>query len=64
MADGPDHGLVLETDRLLLRPWRVHEAAVQREIDSLQEAGAARHESEIAALWERKKTLLKLIADS
>ena len=39
-------------------------AAVQREIDSLQEAGAARHESEIAALWERKKTLLKLIADS
>ncbi len=32
MADGPDHGLVLETDRLLLRPWRVHEAAVQREM--------------------------------
>ena len=39
-------------------------AAVQREIDRLQEAGAARHESEIVALWERKKTLLKWIADS
>src|SRR5450759_4239983 len=33
-------------------------AAVQREIDRLQEAGAARHEDEIVALWERKKDLL------
>jgi hypothetical protein len=39
-------------------------AAVQREIDRLQEAGAARHESEIVALWDRKKTLLQLIAES
>ncbi|MEU8003234.1 GNAT family N-acetyltransferase [Catellatospora sp. NPDC049111] len=28
----PDRELMLETDRLLLRPWRVAEAAVQREL--------------------------------
>ena len=39
-------------------------AAVQREIDRLQEEGAATHESEIVALWDRKKTLLQLIAES
>ena len=39
-------------------------AAVQREIDRLQEAGAATHETEIVALWDRKKTLLQLIAES
>src|SRR5262249_62235175 len=33
-------------------------ADVQREIDRLQELGAARHEQEIVALWERKKDLL------
>jgi DNA primase len=38
-------------------------AAVQREIDRLQEAGAANHETEIVALWDRKKTLLQLIAE-
>lgn len=34
MADGatPDRAVVLETDRLVLRPWRVAEAAVQREL--------------------------------
>jgi DNA primase len=36
-------------------------AHVQREIDRLQEAGAARHETEILALWERKKDLLHRI---
>ena len=39
-------------------------AAVQREIDRLQEEGAATHETEIVALWDRKKTLLQLIAES
>jgi hypothetical protein len=39
-------------------------AAVQREIDRLQEAGAADHETEIVALWDKKKALLQLIADS
>ena len=33
-------------------------AALQREIDRLQEDGAARHDAEIVALWERKKDLL------
>ena len=34
MAGGADRGpeVVLETDRLLLRPWRVGEAAIQREM--------------------------------
>jgi ribosomal-protein-alanine N-acetyltransferase len=34
MADGADRGrdVVLETDRLLLRPWRVAEAVIQREM--------------------------------
>jgi DNA primase len=36
-------------------------AEVQREIDRLQEAGAAHHEHEIIALWERKKDLLHRI---
>ena len=36
-------------------------AAVQREIDRLQEAGAARHDDEITALWDRKKALLQRI---
>lgn len=31
-AGAPDPGVVLETDRLLLRPWRVTEAAIQREM--------------------------------
>ena len=36
-------------------------AEVQREIDRLQEAGAARHEHEIVALWDRKKALVQRI---
>jgi hypothetical protein len=36
-------------------------ADLQREIDRLQEAGAARHDQEIVALWERKKDLLHRI---
>jgi DNA primase len=36
-------------------------ADLQREIDRLQEAGAARNEQEIVALWERKKDLLHRI---
>ncbi|MFG1609789.1 GNAT family N-acetyltransferase [Actinoplanes sp. NPDC049265] len=31
-AANPGHEVVLETDRLLLRPWRVAEAAVEREL--------------------------------
>ena len=34
MADGatPGREVVLETDRLVLRPWRVADAALQREL--------------------------------
>ena len=39
-------------------------AAVQREIDRLQEEGATNHETEIVKLWDRKKALVQLIADS
>lgn len=31
-ATAPGHGQVLETERLLLRPWRVAEASVHREL--------------------------------
>jgi hypothetical protein len=34
-------------------------AELQREIDRLQQAGAAIHDHEIIALWERKKDLLQ-----
>lgn len=37
------------------------QADVQREINRLQEAGAARHEDEIVALWNRKKDLIHRI---
>jgi DNA primase len=36
-------------------------AAVQREIDRLQQEGAARHDEAIVALWDRKKALLQQI---
>jgi DNA primase len=58
---GPPHDCVQAIKRLRYGRER---AAVQREIDRLQEQGAATHENEIVALWDRKKTLLQLIADS
>jgi hypothetical protein len=36
-------------------------AAVQREIDRLQEQRGPRYEQEIVALWDRKKILLQQI---
>ena len=38
------------------------QAALQREIDRLQELGAAEHGAEINALWARKHELLQRIA--
>ena len=38
-------------------------AAVQREIDRLQEQGAVRHEAEIVSLWARKRALLQQIEE-
>lgn len=60
-APGPPHDCVKAIKRMRYTRER---AAVQREIDRLQEDGAATHESEIVALWDRKKTLLQLIAES
>ena len=38
-------------------------AAIQREIDRLQELGAGQHGHEIDALWQRKKNLLHRIEE-
>jgi hypothetical protein len=37
--------------------------AVQREIDRLQQLGAAEHSDEINALWAQKQDLLRRIAE-
>jgi DNA primase len=41
--------------------WERERAAIQREIDRLQEMGAGQHGSEIDALWLKKKDLLHQI---
>jgi DNA primase len=43
--------------------WERERAAIQREIDRLQELGAGQHGGEIDALWQRKKDLLHRIED-
>ena len=43
--------------------WERERAAIQREIDRLQELGAGQHGHEIDALWQKKKDLLHLIED-
>lgn len=43
--------------------WERERAAIQREIDRLQEMGASQHGGEIDALWERKKNLLHRIEE-
>jgi DNA primase len=43
--------------------WERERAALQREIDRLQELGAGQHEREIDALWQRKKDLLHRIEE-
>jgi DNA primase len=55
-------GDALDCVRALKRLRYTRERAdVQREIDRLQEEGAANHETEIVALWDRKKSLLQRI---
>jgi DNA primase len=39
-------------------------AAVQREMARLQDTGAVNQETEIVVLWDKKKTLLQLLAES
>jgi DNA primase len=41
--------------------WERERAAIQREIDRLQEIGAGQHGNEIDALWQKKKDLLHRI---
>jgi len=43
--------------------WERERAAIQREIDRLQELGAGQHGHEIDALWQRKKNLLHRIEE-
>jgi DNA primase len=43
--------------------WERERAAIQREIDRLQELGATRHDREIDALWQKKKDLLLRIEE-
>jgi DNA primase len=43
--------------------WERERAAIQREIDRLQDMGATRHGQEIDALWQKKKDLLHRIED-
>jgi DNA primase len=43
--------------------WQRERAAIQREIDRLQELGAGQHGHEIDALWQKKKDLLHRIED-
>jgi hypothetical protein len=43
--------------------WERERAAIQREIDRLQELGAGQHGHEIDALWQRKKNLLHQIEE-
>jgi DNA primase len=54
----------LECARALKRlRWERERAAIQREIDRLQEMGASRHEREIDALWQKKKDVMHRIED-
>jgi DNA primase len=43
--------------------WERERAALQREIDRLQELGAGQHGEEINVLWQRKKALLHRIEE-
>jgi len=43
--------------------WERERAAIQREIDRLQQLGASQHGREIDTLWQRKKDLLHRIED-
>jgi DNA primase len=60
-AKAPGKNLDHCVDTLKRLRYEREQADVQREINRLQEAGAARHENEIVALWERKKDLLHRI---
>jgi DNA primase len=54
--------IVTECVRTLkLLRWEREKADLQREIDRLQDSGAAEHDHEIGVLWQKKKLLLQRI---
>jgi len=63
-ATPPTPGTASECARAIKRMrWSRERAAIQREIDRLQELGAGQHGHEIDALWQKKKDLLHRIED-
>jgi len=56
-----DPGAVVETTGGKMLRFDRERAAIQREIDRLQELGATQHGHEIDNLWQRKKDLLHRI---
>jgi DNA primase len=59
-STAPPAGCVRAIKRLR---WERERAAIQREIDRLQELGATQHGQEIDNLWQRKKSLLHRIEE-
>ena len=60
ISTAPPAGCVRAIKRLR---WERERAAIQREIDRLQELGAHQHGQEIDTLWQRKKSLLHRIEE-
>jgi hypothetical protein len=60
ISTAPPAGCVRAIKRLR---WERERAAIQREIDRLQELGATKHGQEIDTLWQRKKSLLHRIEE-
>jgi DNA primase len=60
VAQAPPDACVRALKRLR---WERERAAIQREIDRLQELGATQHGQEIDTLWQRKKDLLHRIEE-
>jgi DNA primase len=60
ISTAPPAGCVRAIKRLR---WERERAAIQREIDRLQELGATQHGQEIDTLWQRKKSLLHRIEE-
>jgi DNA primase len=63
-ADATSPAKAVECARAIKRlRWERERAAIQREIDRLQQLGATQHGNEIDNLWQRKKNLLHRIEE-